>query len=195
MVDALLRSLPEWFGIESSIVDYVAEAAHLPTYLAWSAKSPARSPARSPATSPARPPATSPATSPARPPATSPATSPARWPAKARDRSGDDSPVGVLLAARHFPGAAEIYLMAVARSAHRSGVGRALVAALERDLVREGVKFLQVKTLGPTHPDPGYINTRQFYEAIGFAPLEENLDLWPDNPCLIMIKALQAKSA
>jgi len=143
IVDALLRSLPEWFGIESSVVEYVESAKELPTYLA-------------------RP-------------------------------AGQDKhePVGVLLAARHFPGAAEIHLMAVDRSMHRGGVGRALVEALERDLIADGVNLLQVKTLGPSHPDPGYAKTRLFYEAMGFAPLEENYDLWPASPCLIMIKVLR----
>ena len=40
-VDRLLRSLPDWFGIESSIVEYVAKAHELPTYLAWPARGPA----------------------------------------------------------------------------------------------------------------------------------------------------------
>jgi len=35
-VDRLLRSLPEWFGVESSNAGYVKAAAHL-TYLAWPA--------------------------------------------------------------------------------------------------------------------------------------------------------------
>ena len=34
-VDRLLRLLPGWFGIESSIIEYVAKAQELPTYLAW----------------------------------------------------------------------------------------------------------------------------------------------------------------
>src|SRR5713101_1455573 len=36
-VDRLLRSLPEWFGTESSNIGYVEAAARLPTYLAWPA--------------------------------------------------------------------------------------------------------------------------------------------------------------
>ncbi len=145
VVDALLRSLPEWFGIESSNIGYVESAKELPTYLARSA--------------------------------------------------GNDgqAPIGVLLVSRHFPGAAEIYLLAVDRSMHRGGVGRALVDAAERDLIADGVTFLQVKTLGPSHPDPNYVKTRLFYESMGFAALEENHDLWPANPCLIMIKALPAR--
>jgi GNAT superfamily N-acetyltransferase len=36
-VDRLLRALPEWFGIETSIAGYVRSAAELPTYCAWQA--------------------------------------------------------------------------------------------------------------------------------------------------------------
>ncbi len=145
MVDRLLRSLPDWFGIESSNAAYVASAATLPTYLATPA---------------------------------------------AGEHGAESQAVGVLLAHRHFPGAAEIHLMAVEPSLHRRGVGRALVEALERDLVADGVRFLQVKTLGPSDPDAGYQRTRQFYAGVGFEPLEEITGLWPGNPCLIMVKPL-----
>jgi GNAT superfamily N-acetyltransferase len=146
-VDRLLRSLPGWFGIESSIVEYVAKAHELPTYLAWPGKG---------------------------------------SPAGGRERQ----PVGVLLAARHFPESAEIYLMAVEPSLHRQGIGRALVEALEAELIADGVELLQVKTLGPSCPDAGYDQTRQFYLSMGFRPLEEIPDLWPENPCLVMVKPL-----
>lgn len=149
-VDRLLRSLPEWFGIEEAIVSYVAAAADLPTYLAWPAGDAA---------------------------------------AVAEERR----PVGVLLAVRHFPSAAEIYLMAVDRAVHRRGAGRALVEALERDLKADGVRLLQVKTLGPTEPDAGYRRTRLFYTSMGFEPLEEIVGLWPGNPCLIMVKTLELR--
>ena len=107
--------------------------------------------------------------------------------------AGDPSaaPAGVLLAQRHFPEAAEIHLLAVDPRQHRAGAGRALVRALEADLVADGCRLLQVKTLGPTHPDPGYALTRRFYAAVGFRPLEELLEFWDrGNPCLIMVKAL-----
>jgi GNAT superfamily N-acetyltransferase len=108
------------------------------------------------------------------------------WPAG----TPDAPPSGVLLATRHYPGAAEIFLMAVDPGRHRDGAGRALVAALEADLIADGAAFLQVKTQGPAHPDPGYRKTRQFYAAVGFQPLEELHGLWPGLPCLIMIKYL-----
>lgn len=106
--------------------------------------------------------------------------------------SPDDrgEPVGVLLAVRHFPAAAEIHLMAVAPGHHRRGVGRAMITALEADLAADGVRFLQVKTLGPSRPNPEYDRTREFYAAVGFTPLEEHADLWPGNPCLVMVKTI-----
>jgi GNAT superfamily N-acetyltransferase len=99
-------------------------------------------------------------------------------------------PIGVLLYRRHFPEAAEMHLMAVAPSWHRRGVGKALVAAIEADLTADGCQLLQVKTLGATHPDPGYARTRAFYRAVGFLPLEETTELWPGTPCLILVKRL-----
>jgi GNAT superfamily N-acetyltransferase len=152
-VERLLRSLPEWFGIEAAIVDYVESAGHLRTYLAWSS------------------------------------------PAGAGADGPHDRAVGVLLAKRHFASSAEVHLMAVDRAWHRRGAGRALVAALEADLVADGAALLQVKTLGPTHPDLAYGQTRRFYEALGFLPLEELQGLWPGNPCLLMVKPLRPPSA
>jgi ribosomal protein S18 acetylase RimI-like enzyme len=104
-------------------------------------------------------------------------------------------PAGVLLAVRHFPQAAEIYLMAVDPGMHRRGAGRALIETLEADLIADGVEFLQVKTLGPSHADANYVKTRRFYAGMGFRPLEEIAGLWTDNPCLIMVKALPAAAS
>jgi GNAT superfamily N-acetyltransferase len=108
----------------------------------------------------------------------------------AHDRSSGEEPIGVLLYRRHFPEAAEIHVMAVTPSWHRRGVGKALVAAVEAELAADGCRMLQVKTLGATHPDPGYALTRAFYRSVGFLPLEETGELWPGNPCLIMVKQL-----
>lgn len=99
-------------------------------------------------------------------------------------------PVGVLLVARHFPVSAEVHLIAVDPAWHRHGIGRALLHYAETRLRADGVRLLSVKTLGPSHPDPGYARTRAFYHALGFLPLEELPDYWPGNPCLIMVKPL-----
>ncbi len=99
-------------------------------------------------------------------------------------------PVGLLLVRRHFPESAEVHLIVVDPDWHRRGVGRRLLAAAERDLIADGVRILQVKTLGASRPDAGYERTRYFYTGMGFLPLEEMPDLWPGNPCLLMVKPL-----
>ncbi len=118
------------------------------------------------------------------------------WPATRAGTPGSREPAGVLLARRHFPESAEIHLMAVDPGWHRRGAGRALVTALEADLIADGCRLLQVKTQGPSHPDAGYALTRQFYRSVGFAPVEERTDVWgPANPCLIMVKPLREAGA
>ena len=105
-------------------------------------------------------------------------------------RADNGTAIGVLLYERHFPESVEIHLMAVDPAWHRRGAGRALVRALEDVICADGTRVLSVKTLGPSRLDENYRRTRLFYEACGFAPVEEFLDLWPDNPCLLMVKSL-----
>ena len=60
---------------------------------------------------------------------------------------------GFLLLKQHTPYAAEIYAMGVLPEFHRRGIGRALSNAAEAWLRAASVEYLQVKTLGPSHPD------------------------------------------
>jgi GNAT superfamily N-acetyltransferase len=139
-VEPILRSLPAWFGIESSIVQYVKDIEQMPTFLAL---------------------------------------------------DGDGCTIGFMSVRRHFAHAAELYVLAVRPERHRRGVGRALLAEIEPWLVRDGVRWLQVKTLSPRQPCEFYERTRRFYEAMGFVPLEEFPTLWGErNPCLQMVKTI-----
>lgn len=140
VVEPLLRSLPEWFGIDEAIDHYITRSRTLPTYTALA----------------------------------------------------DGDAVGVLVIEQHTPAAAEMFVLAVARPWHRRGVGRALVQRAEAELRDGGTRYLQVKTLGPTHPSPEYAATRSFYESLGYLGIEELPadTLWPGNPCLIMVKHL-----
>jgi coenzyme F420-0:L-glutamate ligase / coenzyme F420-1:gamma-L-glutamate ligase len=134
IAEAVLRDLPEWFGIEESTQMYVHDAAALPTFAV-----------------------------------------------------GLD--LGFLCVKQHTSAAAEVYVMGVRRSHHRTGIGRALVAAAESWCRARGIRYLQVKTLGPSKADRGYKATRRFYEAVGFIALEELHGLWShDNPTLILVK-------
>lgn len=136
--ERILRALPDWFGIEESLLGYVDAVRRLPGFLALEA----------------------------------------------------DDVVGVLLLERHFPEAAEIHLMAVHPDRHREGIGRALVEAAVAQLATDGVRLLQVKTLAASHPSEHYAHTRRFYTAAGFLHLGELPDLWPGNPCLVMVRTL-----
>ena len=105
-------------------------------------------------------------------------------------RIGDEV-VGFLSLRRHNAVTTEIEVIAVARGSHRRGVGRALVMAAEAELRKTGARLLEVKTLGPSHPDEGYGKTRAFYQALGFLALDE-VEIWsPGNPALILVKPLE----
>jgi len=99
---------------------------------------------------------------------------------------------GFLALKLHTESAAEIYVMGVRPESQGRGAGTALVMAAEDFLRAQGVEFLQVKTLGPSHADRGYARSRHFYESRGFRPLEESTEIWGEaNPCLIMVKSLR----
>jgi ribosomal protein S18 acetylase RimI-like enzyme len=99
--------------------------------------------------------------------------------------------VGFVSYKQHNAYAAEIHVMGVLPEMQRRGVGCALLRRAQEALRQRGVEYLQVKTLGPSHPDEGYARTRAFYRAQGFRPLEEFRELWgKDNPCLLMVKTI-----
>ena len=98
---------------------------------------------------------------------------------------------GFLSLKLHSEAAAELYVMGVRPESHRRGIGTALLDAAEAFLRDREVEYLQVKTLGWSHPSKHYASTRSFYGARGFRPLEELTELWGEgNPCLIMVKRL-----
>jgi len=106
--EEILRGLPEWFGIEEALVQYVRDLESLPGSVA--------------------------------------------------EESGDV--LGFIALRHHNPLASEIHVLAVRRDHHRSGIGMALVRHAEAELASGNVRLLQVKTLGPSNPDPGYRSTR-----------------------------------
>jgi GNAT superfamily N-acetyltransferase len=143
--EAVLRALPDWFGIEESLNQYVHDVDGLPTFVAEEDAGAAHRPVV----------------------------------------------VGLLAVEMHSAEAAEIHVGGVVPDRHRTGAGRALLAAAETWLREQGVTYLTVKTLSAADPDPGYAGTRAFYVAMGFVPLLELPTLWgPKNPCLVMLKTV-----
>jgi len=135
--EPILRSLPDWFGIEESTAQYVRDIETMPTLVA----------------------------------------------------KADQQTVGFLTIHHHNEYAAEIHVMGILASHHRQGIGTALVYQAEQGLRKQGIDFLQVKTVSSSCDSEAYARTRQFYRATGFRPLEEFPTLWgPHNPCLQMVK-------
>ena len=86
---------------------------------------------------------------------------------------------------------AELYVIAVHRTYRGQGIGRSLLTAAESWLQQNNIRYLLVKTLSASHPDPHYEQTRGFYLKQGFDPLIELPEHWgADLPCLLMIKTL-----
>jgi len=101
----------------------------------------------------------------------------------------DGREAGFVALEEHTVCAAELYVMGVYPWAHRQGVGRALIERCVSACRSKGIEYLTVKTLADTHPDEGYANTRRFYLAMGFKPIEVFPTLWNEaNPCLLMVK-------
>lgn len=100
--------------------------------------------------------------------------------------------IGFISLKPQTPSAVEAYVLGIRREWHRKGCGRLLFEAAERVARKLGAKYLTVKTLADTRPDPHYQATRSFYESIGSEPIEVFPTLWsPENPCLLMAKTLK----
>jgi N-acetylglutamate synthase-like GNAT family acetyltransferase len=138
--EAVLRSLPQWFGIEEALRMYASDTARLPTFAL----------------------------------------------------SEDGAVVAFISLMQHFAASWEIHCIAVHADARNRGHGKALLRHSEQWLVSQGVEFLQVKTVAQTSKSVAYAQTRQFYAANGFTPLEVFPLLWaPQNPALQLIKVLK----
>lgn len=137
--EAVLRSLPQWFGIEDALRMYVADTARLPTFAL----------------------------------------------------SENGTVVAFLSLMQHFPEAWEIHCVAVHSEVRNRGLGSVLLAHAEQWLASQGVRYLQVKTVAQAGKSAAYAETREFYQARGFTPLEVFPLLWAaHNPALQLVKVL-----
>ena len=103
----------------------------------------------------------------------------------------DRTLTGFLALEQHTSRSAEITVMGVDPAWHRRGTGRALVTAAEDWCRARGVRWLHVKTRGPSTYDEDYERTRRFYLAVGFDALYESRTEWgPENAALVLVKFL-----
>ena len=103
----------------------------------------------------------------------------------------DENVIGFLTVKMHFPQSADIHCLAIHPDYHRKGIGTILIEEVEKELISQEVKILQVKTISEERDCESYAMTRQFYLALGFIPLEVFPTLWDEsNPCLLLVKPL-----
>jgi GNAT superfamily N-acetyltransferase len=139
--EAILRTLPEWFGIEDALLMYARDTGTLPTF--------------------------------------------------ALEESSQL--VAFLSLREHFSESWEINCVAVTATHRNKGLGSRMLSHAEEWLSGRGARYLQVKTLAPGASDPSYEQSRHFYLARGFTPVEVFPKLWsPSNPALLLIKQLGA---
>lgn len=135
--EAVLRSLPQWFGIEEALLMYARDSGTMPTFAVE-----------------------------------------------------QNAVVRAFITLQeHFPESWEVHCIAVHADCRAQGQGSALLAHAERWLADRGCRFLQIKTIAATKEDPYYAQTRAFYVARGYTPLEIFPNLWhPRNPALQLVK-------
>jgi GNAT superfamily N-acetyltransferase len=139
--EAVLRSLPMWFGIEEALLMYARDSGLLPTFAL----------------------------------------------------EQDARLIGFVSLQEHFPASWEIHCIAIEAAARNAGHGTRLLDHAERWLAERGARFLQVKTIAATSASAAYAQTRAFYAARGYVPLEVFPTLWsPRHPALQLVKPLGA---
>ena len=139
--EAVLRTLPRWFGIEESLLMYARDSETMPTFAV-------------------------------------------------EERGALHA---FITLHKHFQESWEVHCIAVAASKRGAGFGRQLLKHAEEWTRRQGAQFLQIKTVAASSPSAEYAETRKFYEAMGYVPLEIFPTLWsPRNPALQLVKALSA---
>lgn len=98
--------------------------------------------------------------------------------------------VGFVGLKRYGARAVELNVIALHPTCRRQGIGSRLLLAVEDEARSKGAKFLHTKTVSPSRHDAAYDQSRAFWSATGFVPLDEHLLWGPHNPCLVLIKAL-----
>ncbi|MDP8220896.1 MAG: GNAT family N-acetyltransferase [Candidatus Stygibacter frigidus] len=103
----------------------------------------------------------------------------------------DDKFNGFISLHDHTEYTSEMYVVGVLNSYRNKGIGTLLLKSAVERLLENDKLYLTVKTLADTHKSKEYKETREFYLAKGFVPLEVFPDLWgADTPCLFMVKNL-----
>ena len=96
---------------------------------------------------------------------------------------------GLIALEDHFAVTCNIWWLGVSPSAHRRGIGRALIERAAEQARARGCRRLAVETMSPRANSPEYDRTRLFYQAVGFVPFIE-LEPEPGDYMMWMLREL-----
>ncbi len=175
IAESVLRDLPEWFGRENSLLEYVENSVKHPFYVAYIGDEATFD--RGDDTK-----------------AGDKVGSGNHTELGNATESDSNTKIAGFLSLDLSNGVtAEIYVMGVYKAFQGSGVGTLLVAHAKEVLLQRGFTYLLVKTVGESSSDTNYAKTRRFYHRAGFLPVQEIPNVWgSDNPCLLMIQSVQS---
>ena len=96
---------------------------------------------------------------------------------------------GLIALEDHFAVTCNVWWLGVSPSAHRRGIGRALIERAAEQARARGCRRLAVETMSPRANSPEYDLTRLFYQAVGFVPFIE-LEPEPGDYMMWMLREL-----
>lgn len=167
IAEAVLRQLPDWFGLPESTKRYIEESAGMPFWVWRGGRKNL--------------------------PETGAAQEGIKTSGGETQGSGNGKASGFLSLKETSPHTAEIFVMGVLPGEHRRGIGRGLYLAFEEYAREKGYSFVQVKTVQSGHYEE-YDRTNSFYRAMGFQELECLPALWDAaNPCQIYVKYIGSR--
>ncbi|RLB51690.1 MAG: GNAT family N-acetyltransferase [Deltaproteobacteria bacterium] len=105
----------------------------------------------------------------------------------------DDDIVGFIGLKRYRDVSVEIDVIGVDPNLRGTGIGTRLIEVVESNFDM-ATQLFHTKTLAPSNPDANYAETRAFWLARGFLPMDAH-ELWgTQNPCLVMVKPMNIRN-
>lgn len=99
--------------------------------------------------------------------------------------------VGFVGLKRYGDAAVEVNVIAVHPDYRNKGIGSSLLQTVENEAISSTTRLLHTKTVAPSRSNAAYDETRKFWAARGFVPMDEHALWGAENPCMVLVKPLR----